>query len=108
MPVSYDTRPVQPESGMQAREVCGQETLMQGACCLQLEDLKRQQSDKVERLREAEAAVRTLQTQIQGAEEAKQQLQAQLQRNGALDRCGTGSLPPSSSQLLKWPVVSGL
>lgn len=48
---------------------------------LQLEELKRQQSDKLERLRDAEAAVRGLQAKVQGAEQAKQQLESQLHRS---------------------------
>lgn len=59
------------------------------SCCAvpQVSDLKRQQSDKLERLREAEAAVQGLQAQIQGAAQAAQAARSQLEQRSAQDRC---------------------
>ncbi len=53
-----------------------------------MEELKRQQGDKLERLREAEAAVQSLQAQVQAkaAQQQQDQQQAQAQHTG-LDRC---------------------
>jgi hypothetical protein len=74
--------------------------VMVGSLLAQMEELKRQQGDKLERLRDAEATVQSLQALVQakGAAAAQQQQQEAQAQRSTLERC--------AGELLQFPLCT--